>query len=768
MPAITTKQQVEEIEGEVLSIRFRAEGENRFTVAKLLIGSQEFAIVGADSRLAIQSGIEVRLRGVWVHDPKWGDQFKFSQVSTISPTTRSSVIAYLDKYGQGIGKAIAGRLFDKFGTDAVKVLRTEPSRAAAAVSMLSKDHAVETSEILKELEEFEETLIGLVHLFEGRGFAKKLPEELVEKYGIGVLDTVERNPFFLMLERLTSCGFLRCDQLYLDLGKNPGAIKRQLLSMIHRINSDMSGNTWIRFEWLASRLREDIVGAKVDPSRVVNLGLRTGRLSMWVDEDGIQWITTGERAEDERRLTQAIRDLLSSDGPSFWPDLSGSELSEHQKEVYKIAAGRRVSILAGTPGTGKTYAAVQIIKALIIQGSLGKIAVSAPTGKAGVRLKTVLEEYGIRGVEPRTVHSLLKPLISRDGWSFTFGRDQKLPQEFFFIDEVSMLDLRLARCLFEALPENAHVFLIGDPYQLPPVGNGAPLRDLIASGRIGYGELDEVRRNSGDIVRVCRELKDGKRYDPSSDSDEPNLQHYETGTSLDSAKTLLAILKNLPERYDPIWDTQIICALNTSGDLNREKLNEGLRGILNPDGHVPPDVKDYPLRFGDKVICLANKNHELLGDDGEDLELDEEVLSEFLSPGKKTERTIPKTYVANGEIGKVVRVEKTFAEVMIQVPKRRVRVQRFTDNADPSFNDWSLAYAVTCHKMQGSSSPIVITLIDDSGGAKFICRREWFYTAISRAEDKAITIGSKAVLDVNSRETALGKRKTFLKQRLEQ
>ena len=771
-----TIQETEEILAVVLSIRYRAEDEKVFTVAMSeaeIDGMRvEFAIVGQDPRRIIDVGLEVKLRGRWVEDERFGTQFKFSQVATAQPTSRISVIAYLDRFAPGVGKAIAGRLFDAFGSDCVKTLRTDPELASETLGrFLSLRVAREAAEELEKLANFEEALIELVHLFDGRGFSRSLPERLVDDYGIEAPDIVRRNPFFLMLNRLPGCGFKRCDLLYLDLGKNPAALKRQLLSLIHRIESDMSGNTWFRSEWLSDRLREDISSIEADPQRVFELGIRSHWLSKFIDEDGRTWITTRERAEDEARLARRVEFLADfvETYPAEWPNLDGSALSAHQLDRYNEIAKRRVSILSGTPGTGKTFAAVQVIKGLIEQGYLGKIAIAAPTGKAGVRLRTVLESYGVSSIFPKTIHRLLVPLRNghdRKGWGFRHGADNPLPHKFFFIDESSMIDVSLARSLFEAIPFGAHVMLIGDPYQLPPVGHGAPFRDIINSGRIGFGELDEVRRNSGDIVRVCRELKDGKRYKPSRKFDEVdggNLRHFETGTSKETAETLVKLLKNLPDRFDPVWDVQVIVALNESGDLNRKKLNRGLQGILNPHGSIPGDVEgDYPLRLGDKVICLSNKHHELLNDDGSEIEPPEDFEEDEKKPQKV------KDLVANGEIGRVVKVEKSFADVMIQTPKRRVRIPRFKEgDLDPCFKDWSLAYAVTCHKMQGSSSPIVIALIDEAGGARFICRREWFYTAISRAEIATITIGSKAILESNSQETALEKRKTFLKEMIQ-
>jgi len=442
---------------------------------------------------------------------------------------------------------------------------------------------------------------------------------------------------------------------------------------------------------------------------------------------------------------------------SYWPNPSdlSETLSDHQIETLEKCFRSRVSILAGTPGTGKTYTAGAVISELSRNGLGHKIAIAAPTGKAAVRLTSTLTGYGI-GIEATTIHRLLKPLRNGhdgQGWGFLHGRANPLPFEIYFIDESSMIDASLGAELFAAIPPTAHVCLIGDPYQLPPVGNGAPLRDLIRSGRVGYGELSEVRRNSGRIVQACREIKDGERFEGSeriSIDEGENLYHIETRNAHDSLSALIRLVRNPPAGVDPVWDVQAIVPLNKSGDLSRESVNEKLQNVLNPDGET---VEGIDFWLGDKAICLSNGWHELRDEDGE--------------PIDEAEGTSALDLVANGEIGRVVSIDGEGIDVEIEIPKRRVRVPRKPrQKGDPTLRDWALAYAVTCHKMQGSSSKIAIVLVDDSGGGNFLCSREWHYTAISRAEDLCLTIGKRSAINRQCQTVALNKRRTFLTERI--
>jgi exodeoxyribonuclease V alpha subunit len=207
--------------------------------------------------------------------------------------------------------------------------------------------------------------------------------------------------------------------------------------------------------------------------------------------------------------------------------------SDHQREAAARAMAGPVGLLTGTPGTGKTFVTAQVIKAVRDLVPPDEVAVVAPTGKAAVRITRALHDYGV-DVEATTVHRLLQIAgKTADGFKFAHNRDNPLPLRVVFLDEASMLDVDLAAALVAALAPGTHLLLVGDPYQLPPVGHGAPLRDLLAAG-LPAGELTEIRRNSGMIVEACRDIKNGYRYKTCDKFDDAgnNFRSVECGRGL--------------------------------------------------------------------------------------------------------------------------------------------------------------------------------------------------------------------------------------------
>jgi len=440
-----------------------------------------------------------------------------------------------------------------------------------------------------------------------------------------------------------------------------------------------------------------------------------------------------------------------------WPDPRDcAELTPHQQQVASSALAGRVGVFAGSPGTGKTFSAAALIRRIVAEHGEHSIAIAAPTGKAAVRCTSSLRANGVAGVEAKTIHRLLaidKAGYDGNGWTFQFNKRNPLLQRFVIIDEASMLDVDLAASLLKACGPQTHLLFIGDPYQLPPVGHGATLRDMIASNRIPYGELTEIRRNSGFVVKALRDIKDGRLFDPPTSINleaGDNWRHFETRSPAQSIAQLKLTLTSLPSRFDPVWDVQVLVAVNEKSPLGRKDINVMLQDLLNPHGQR---VDKVPFRVGDKVIFTQNTFLPLVKTDGggED--------------GKE--------FVANGELGKVLVVDPKKMTVEFASPARRCIVplaKSSEDGGDSSpsagVGGFDLGFAITTHKAQGSQAPIIITLIDDYGGANMVTSREHAYTSISRMETLVITIGKWSTFQQQCKKVALGTRKTFLAERL--
>jgi len=302
--------------------------------------------------------------------------------------------------------------------------------------------------------------------------------------------------------------------------------------------------------------------------------------------------------------------------------------------------------------------------------------------------------------------------------------------------------------------------LIGDTNQLPPVGHGAPLRDLIAAG-VPCGELREIRRNSGTIVKACAAIRDGKPVKTDEQlrpADGRNMKLVDGGKGKQAQQAILELLGKLSRRYDPTWDCQVICAVNAKSDLSRKTLNELLQAELNPDGKR---IKGSPFRVGDKVVCLKNG-------------FVPTIEVDHSSPDEVIENDDGGVYVANGEVGRVLAVDEKLTVMEFAAPRRVVRVPRGQAKDDADGEDESgtgcnfdLAYAISCHKSQGSEFPVVIVALDEYPGARRVCSREWIYTAISRAKELCLLVGKGATIKSVCRRSALDKRKTFLRERVE-
>jgi hypothetical protein len=419
--------------------------------------------------------------------------------------------------------------------------------------------------------------------------------------------------------------------------------------------------------------------------------------------------------------------------------------------------------------THNTRCAAAIIKAAIRQLGAGHVAVCAPTNKAAVRLSEVMQGYGVRS-KATSIHRLLVVDSTDGGWSFKFGSGSPLPYRLIVVDEASMIDTGLMSSLIAARAPNTCILFIGDPNQLPPVSHGRPFADMISAG-LPCGELTEIQRNAGTIVKVCAAIRDEQPWEPDKGLDPAsgaNLTLKYAGNGKRASDAICEMVQNIRDWeltdnddriIDPIEDVQVIVAVNKkTSPVGRIALNRRLQDVLNLGGET---IEGAPFRVGDKIICTENgffPAHEAIYGD---------------SDGQ--------CFVANGEQARVLEVHEKMTIAWLTSPDRKIRIPRGkpdkkdkeNENGDDDANEkpdtgcaWDLAYAITCHKMQGSECKMVIVAIDDYAGARFVCSREWMTTAISRAKFACVMVGKRSVLDGFLRRVALGVRKTFLVESL--
>lgn len=709
-------------------------------------------------------GQKYRFLGRW-EEGKRGPQFKASTFVRDEPHSRTGLTKYLSDVCEGVGQKLASRLWDLYGSDAVRMLREDPERVAAD-KVMSLDSARDAARDLARFAGLEKTRIDLFTLFAGRGFPGKLVEHAIARWGARAPEVIRRCAFRMLTGHLPGCGWKRCDKLFLDLGGTRTRLKRQTLAGWNALREDRTGSTWVPALTVVNAITDAVPGA-ADPVKAVKLGIRGGLLRVRRNGDE-RWVAVAHHAQAEQRIADNIARL--SKFTSLWPtDLPTSSTegdglpSAHQAEQVLLATSA-IGCFTGGPGTGKTHSLSFVLKSVI--GAFGEqsVAVAAPTGKAAVRATESLAARGI-GIRATTIHSFLE--IGRNGhdgagWGFNRNRDNPVSQRFVIVDESSMIDTNLMADLLDACADGTQVLFVGDPFQLPPVGHGAPLRDMLRAG-LAQGNLTEVRRNAGAIVRACDAIKAGTRPEFADhfdlDAADPiNLRFIECRPSetLDVVEKVLRAVT----RFDPVWESQILVATNDKSDVSRKAVNDRFGKVLNPDGRR---VSEIPFAVGDKVICLKNSK------------IRPAVCTTVLPTPAQLEhsgnyRADPDAgaFVANGEVGRVTAVGPTgmvvtIGDKSVWVPKAKKRTdddEQEREESGGAMGDWDHAWGITTHKSQGGEWPLVIVIADKAGGS--VADRNWWYTAISRAKTACLVVGDRGAFESQCKRQSIAQRKTFL------
>lgn len=743
---------------------------------------QSIAVKGPVTNDGPRSNETYNFFGHWqaYTNPRTGqqeNQFCFRTFVAQAPHSRSGIIGYLRQLKvKGLGLGTITKLYEKFHASTVEILREQPGVAAAAIPRLSLETATAAARLLKEKKALEDAKIALIELLDRRGFRHSLADQIIAKAGNRGPEFIQRDAHWLM--QFSGVGFKLADKLYLELGGEPATMKRQALCLWHAVASAANGDTWQLASVTEAALRASIVGADANFSRALRLAVRARLLTVLYSDgshgqpawDGdTLWIAEARKARNERLIAQYLTVAASETGIDF-PTLNDIGTSDHQFDHLIRATERgNVGILGGSPGTGKTFTASAFIKLMAELIGYSQIAVAAPTGKAAVRIGDALAANDVP-LTAKTIHSLLKVEQADDGngWRFTHTKQNPLPFALIVVDESSMIDTDLMASLLAALAKGTFILFVGDVNQLAPVGHGAPLRDMIAAG-LPYGELREIHRNDGGIVQACADMRDGQPFACNGNliGRDPQDSHFDAGATVTSdryaaaqiAETLQTIDRMTADGLNAAWDCQVLIAVNQKSPLSRREINQRMQAHLNSN----PPVPGSPFRLADKIVNLKNRFYPPA------------ASTSPATNGEIVTNAAGEIYVANGELGRIVAIEPKYFEASLTNPVRLIRVPRGTaaepsaDNAnDESTNgtgcDWDLAYGLSVWKAQGSEWPYVIVLIDEYPGARQLCTREYFYTAISRAKTACFLIGKLATAHQCCRKTALSRRKTFLRE----
>ncbi len=712
------------IEGVLARIVF-ASDESGFIVARLEIPGRAEPATIVGNLLGIQPGESLRLRGRWVHDRRYGRQFRVESYVTIQPSTLEGIERYLGSgLVRGIGKVMAKRLVEAFGIETLEVIESDADRLTEVEGIGGK-----RSEMIRaawrEQREIKEVMLFL----QSHGVTTGLAIKIFKLYGERSIAVVRENPYRLAIE-IFGIGFRTADQIAMRIGIAADSPQRAEAGIVHTLQAATEeGHLFLPRDRLLTAATEVLGIAPSIVEEAVSALAGRGQVILDSGDAGkppavyLPPHHTAETGVAERliNIREAAVSPISIDierALAWFEERQGLELAPEQRQAVRAAIDGKLVVITGGPGTGKTTLVNAIIR--ILERKSQRILLAAPTGRAAKRLNEAT------GREAKTIHRLLEFSPKLMG----FGRNAARPLEadLVIVDEFSMVDNLLAYNLLRAIPDSARLVVVGDADQLPSVGPGNVLRDLIQSGSVPVVRLRTIFRQDeeGGIVVNAHRVNEGRM--PHLDESGPEQEFYfiDRDDPEEALRTILSLVsERIPKSFglDPTDDIQVLTPMHR-GILGASNLNTALQEILNPSGEEITRGSRR-LRVGDKVLQIRNNY---------DLE------------------------VWNGDIGRVMGIDPDEGEVRVRFDDRIVRY-------DPSeIDELMLAYACSIHKSQGSEYRCVVIPIHTQHYV--LLQRNLLYTAITRGKQKVIVVGSKRALAIAVRNNAIRSRFTRLAERL--
>lgn len=714
-----------------------ANEENGYTVAKVDTGrggNDLLTVVG--SLLGVQPGEALRLRGRWGSHPQYGRQFHVDDYTTVLPATVQGIRRYLGSgLIKGIGPKMAERIVEHFGTDALDVIEEEPKRLIEVPGLGPK-----RTRLIADAWEEQKAIKEVMVFLQGVEVTTSLAVRIYKKYGDSSIDVVQKEPYRLASD-VWGIGFKTADTIAQAVGIPHDSPERVMAGIQFTLSeSSNDGHCFLP--------EERLISAAVKILQV-ETGLVIECVAQLVAEEGVARETVpGPEGEPVRAvyllpfhraemgLASGLRVLLEGPEermPAFtdvdWPVAldwldrrTGASLAQAQREAVKEALSRKVCVLTGGPGCGKSFTVSSIVTMAMAKHA--KVILAAPTGRAAKRLTE------LTGHEAATVHRLLE---LRPGGEAAHDRDNPLDCDMLVVDEASMLDLILANKLVKAVPPGAHLLFVGDVDQLPSVGAGQVLRDLLEEGSpIPNVRLTHVFRQAqqSGVVTNAHRVNQGEP---------PHFQGMDDFflfpcEDADSAAemTVDVVARRIPRRFglDPLRDVQVLAPMK-GGPAGATNLNTALQQALTPSGDRVPERRfgGRIFRVGDKVTQIRN-NYEK-GRNG----------------------------VFNGTLGVVSGLDSVAQEMTVRTDEDEEITYDFAE-----LDELAHAYAITVHRSQGSEYPAVVVPVTTS--AWMMLQRNLLYTGITRAKRLVVLVGSRRALAQAVRNASSGRRYTSLAHRL--
>lgn len=730
------ENELSELSGTVENIIFRNQN-NGWTVMELESGGELITVVGES--FEITEGDELRVLGEWGSHPSYGRQFRAQSFERKLPATASAILKYLSSGAvKGIGPATAKRILDIYGEESLEIIESSPEKLTQ-IKGISPKKATEISESYKEQFGIRNCMIFLQQY----GVTPSEAIRLWKRFGQQCTDLIQKDPYILC-DAGVRISFERADAMAAAMGlpHNSGCRVRAGIGHVLRHNLFSGGHTYIPMDKLVPTAAQ-MLGEERKTIEEALESMASDQNVEIADFGGRQAVFLPEAYRAESYIAGRLS-LMTAMTPDSMGDNSiriaeaereyGIKYAQKQRGAIETACSKRVMVLTGGPGTGKTTTINAIIR--IFEGMGLKVALAAPTGRAAKRMSEV------SGKEAKTIHRLLEMEYTDDGTP-RFSRNEKnqLDCDALIVDELSMVDVMLLESLLRAMKLTCRIVMVGDADQLPPVGSGNALRDMIESHIVPVVELDEIFRQASLslIVTNAHKIVRGTMPDLSKrDGDFFFMRRY---TAPQVTETVTALVKSrLPGAYgySPLWDIQVLVP-GRKGELGANELNQALQQALNPPRDGVPERK-YGVRVfrqGDKVMQIKN-NYDIVW------------VKENGEHG---------TGIFNGDVGCLETLDRRTGMMKIRFEDRVAEYP--PDGAD----EIDLAYAVTVHKSQGSEFRAVVLPL--FSGTPLLLYRNLLYTAVTRARELAILVGRPEVVETMVNNDKKTKRYTGLCHLLE-
>ena len=726
----STQKPTVELRGQVERITYTNE-ETGYTVARVKVRGHGDLVTVVGNLMSPTPGEILWMKGQWSSHPKYGEQFKIVHYKTRVPASVYGIQKYLSSgLIKGIGPVMAKRIVNAFGKETLEVIDNR-IEDLARVDGIGKKRINMIRKAWEEQKEIRDVMVFL----QGHGVSSGYATKIFKQYGDQSIDVVKENPYRLATD-ISGIGFVTADRIAQNLGFARDSELRAQAGILYALNQLADeGHVYYPYEPLVKKCQEILevdrgiivkgFASIVSERRIVIEDLNE-RIEEFKENNKAVYLARFHVCETSiaRRLKtlvsspKSIRKIDSEKAVEWVQDQLSLTLADRQREAIKCATANKVMVITGGPGTGKTTIIKAILK--IFSRLKAKIMLAAPTGRAAKRMTEAT------GREAKTIHRLLEYSFQKGG--FQRNEEHPLDCDLLIIDEASMIDTVLMHHLLKAVPSQATFILVGDVNQLPSVGPGNVLRDIIASGAVPVVELNEIFRQARESLIIVNAHRINNGLMPSLKPSNRHKDFYFIEQE-DPEQALNLIVKLVTERipkrfrFDPFDDIQVLAPMH-KGTVGVANLNAHLQEALNPgEGGLLRGNRIF--RVNDKVMQIRN-NYE------------KEVF--------------------NGDVGRIRAIDMENQVVAVSFDGRDVDY----DFAD--LDELVLAYAVSVHKSQGSEYPAV--LIPVLSQHYVLLQRNLIYTAVTRAKRLVIMVGTRKALAIAVKNNRTEKRYTYLRYRL--